>query len=172
MVEKRFSGQSAAASGQSARSGRPGERPRQEAKNSARPAANWPLPTTNSGRPVPAGFTLIELLVVLVIIALLLSIVVPNYFRPLHRSRDTVLRKDLQVMRRAIGQYDADKGVYPDSLQALAQARYLGSVPPDPVTGQVDWIIVPPPPGEEGGVFDLHPGAPGKAPDGTLYSTW
>lgn len=120
-----------------------------------------------------AGFTLIELLVVLVIIALLLSIVIPNYFRPLERSRDTILRHDLQVMRRAIDEYDADRGVYPDSLQALVAARYLEAMPVDPVTNRADtWSIVPPPAGQQGAVFDVHSGAPGKAPDGTAYATW
>lgn len=118
------------------------------------------------------GFTLIELLVVLAIVALLLSIVVPNFFRPLDRSRDTILRKDLQVMRRAIGQYAADKGSYPENLQALVAARYLEAMPLDPVTNMVDWIVVPPPPDQEGGVYDVHPGAPGKSSDGTPYASW
>jgi len=119
------------------------------------------------------GFTLIELLVVLAIIALLTSIVLPNYFRPLERANDVMLRDNLKVMRKAIDQYQADKGGYPANLRALVDARYLQAIPVDPVTGRNDtWIGVPPPAGEGDVVFDIRSGAPGKARDGTAYATW
>lgn len=119
------------------------------------------------------GFTLIELLVVLAIIALLTSIVLPNYFRPLDRANDVMLRDNLKVMRKAIDQYQADKGNYPATLQALVEARYLQAIPVDPVTGRSDtWIDVPPSTGEDNAIFDVHSGAQGKAHDGTAYVTW
>ena len=55
------------------------------------------------GRHRRRGFTLIELLVVMSIIAVLLTIAVPRYFRALERSRETVLRQDLSVMRIDLG---------------------------------------------------------------------
>ena len=96
------------------------------------------------------GFTLIELLVVLAIIALLLSIVLPNYFRPLDRANDVMLRDNLKVMRKAIDQYQADKGGYPENLQALVSSRYLQAIPVDPITGRADtWVTAPHRPARE-----------------------
>ena len=58
------------------------------------------------------GFTLIELLVVMSIIAVLLTIAVPRYFKTLERSRETVLKQDLSVMREAIDKHYGDYGQY------------------------------------------------------------
>lgn len=120
------------------------------------------------------GFTLIELLVVLSVIALLLAIVTPNTFKPLARSKDVVLHKDLQSMRDAIDHYYGDKNRYPASLQALVSENYLHAVPIDPITDSAaTWIIVPPPSGESGAVYDVHSGAAGTGPNETVpYSQW
>ncbi len=120
------------------------------------------------------GFTLLELLIVLSIIALLLAVVMPDDFKPLQHSKDVVLRKDLRVMREAIDHYDGDKGSYPPSLQALVAAGYLRAIPVDPITGlATTWVVVPPPAGEPGGVYDVHSGATGKAAhDPTPYGQW
>ena len=59
------------------------------------------------------GFTLVELLVVMAIIATLLSIVAPKYFNSLDRSRETVLRQNLNVMRDSIDKFYSDTGKYP-----------------------------------------------------------
>ena len=56
------------------------------------------------------GFTLLELLVVMAIIATLLTIAVPRYFKSLDRSKETVLRQDLATMREQIDRYSGDKG--------------------------------------------------------------
>ena len=83
-----------------------------------------------SGRSLRArGFTLIELLVVISVIGTLLAIAVPRYFRSIERSKETVLRQDLSVMRQAIDQHRADRGEYPDSLEALVDHGYLREVP-------------------------------------------
>ncbi|AYH41988.1 prepilin-type N-terminal cleavage/methylation domain-containing protein [Azoarcus sp. DN11] len=120
-----------------------------------------------------AGFTLIELLVVLAIIATLLAIAAPRYFGSLERSEDTALRQSLSVMRDALDHYYGDTGVYPDSLQALVDKRYLRSVPVDPITQRSDtWVIVPPQGAAGGTVGNVRSGAEGKARDGTLYSEW
>jgi general secretion pathway protein G len=119
------------------------------------------------------GFTLIELLVVLAIVALLLSIAVPRYYGSLDKSKEVVLKENLFQLRDAIGKYHADKGKYPESLDALASDRYLRKVPLDPITDSAaTWVVVPPADPQKSGVFDVKSGAPGKAIDGSEFSTW
>lgn len=120
-----------------------------------------------------AGFTLIELLAVFTIIAILLTLAVPRYFSAVDKSRETVLKENLFQMRDAIRQYYADKGKYPESIEALATAKYLRKVPVDPVTESVTtWIVVPPVDPEKGGVYDVKSGAQGNAIDGSVYGEW
>jgi general secretion pathway protein G len=119
------------------------------------------------------GFTLVELLVVMAIIALLLTLAMPRYFNHLEHSRETILRQDLAVMRDAIDKFHGDRGRYPDSLDELVNARYLRSLPVDPVTERTDtWQTLTPPGGEPGTVYDIKSGAPGAARDGTPYASW
>lgn len=119
------------------------------------------------------GFTLIELLVVLAIMGTLLSIAAPRYYRSIERSKEAVLKENLYQMRDAIGKYHADKGKYPDTLDALATDKYLRKLPLDPVTDSTTtWVIVPPQELESGGVFDVKSGAQGKGLDGTELASW
>jgi len=116
------------------------------------------------------GFTLIELLIVLAIIGVLLMLAVPRYFHSLDRSKEAVLKENLHQMREAIQQYYADKGKYPEKLETLADERYLRKVPVDPVTERSDtWVVVPPEDTSQGGVYDVHSGAPGNDEDGKPY---
>ncbi len=119
------------------------------------------------------GFTLIELLVVLAIVALLLTIAVPRYYASLERSKEAVLKENLYQLRDAISKYYADKGKYPQTLDALAADKYLRKVPLDPITESVStWQVVAPEDPQTGGVYDVRSGAPGKAQDGSEFSTW
>ena len=120
-----------------------------------------------------SGFTLIELLVVLSVIAVLLTLAVPRYFGSIDKSKEAVLKENLHQMRDAIGKYYADRGKYPESLQALATDKYLRTVPLDPVTDSATtWIVLAPEDPQKGGVYDVRSGAPGKALDGSEFSTW
>jgi general secretion pathway protein G len=123
---------------------------------------------------IARGFTLIELIVVMAIIALLVSIAAPRYFTHIDRSKEAVLRQDLQVFREAIDKYYGDKGQYPSSLEDLVSSRYIRNLPVDPITEKSDsWVVVPPPDREaKGDVYDVKSGAPGQSKDGTEYSTW
>lgn len=123
--------------------------------------------------PPPRGFTLIELLVVMSIIGLLLTIAVPRYFRTLERSRETVLRQDLAVMREAIDKHLGDYGEYPDSLAALVERRYIRALPVDPYTRAADsWQMVASEDPEHPGIRDVHSAAEGNGTDGTAFATW
>ena len=122
---------------------------------------------------VKKGFTLIELLVVLAIVATLLTIAVPRYYSSLDRSKEAVLKENLYQMRDAIGKYYADKGKYPQTLESLATDKYLRKVPLDPITDSAStWLVVSPEDPQKTGVFDVRSGAPGKALDGSEFSTW
>ena len=119
------------------------------------------------------GFTLIELIVVLTIIGLLLSIAVPRYFHSLDRSRETVLKQDLAVLRDAIDKFAADKGHFPKVLSDLVTEKYVRALPVDPYTRTADgWVVVLSDSAEDPGVKDVHSGAQGVAADGTAYATW
>jgi general secretion pathway protein G len=107
------------------------------------------------------GFTLIELMVVLTVIALLLSVVVPDYVGRMKRAEEAVLQENLTVMRDALDKHYADAGRYPASLEELVSKRYLRSIPSDPFTRQPTWVAVPPADPKKGGVFDVHSSAKG-----------
>ena len=122
---------------------------------------------------VKRGFTLIELLVVLAVIATLLTLAVPRYFGSIDKSKEAVLKENLFQMRDAISRYHADKGKYPETLEALATDKYLRKVPVDPMTETAaTWVVVPPSDPQKTGVYDVRSGAQGKGIDGTEYAQW
>lgn len=120
------------------------------------------------------GFTLIELIVVMAIVALLVSIAAPRYFRSIDRAKENSLRTSLNVMRNAIDQFDADKGRYPESLAELVEERYLRTVPVDPMTNSdATWVVVTPPDTSvKGKVYDVRSGMAGRGSDGRLIADW
>lgn len=119
------------------------------------------------------GFTLIELLVVMTIIATLLTLAVPRYFTSVERSKEAVLRTDLNVMREGIDKYYGDKGKYPDTLDELVSQRYLRALPRDPITDSREtWVVIPPEDPSLGGVYDVRSGAPGESLEGEAYGDW
>lgn len=119
------------------------------------------------------GFTLVELMVVMAIVALLLALALPRYFGHLERARETVLRQDLAVMRDAIDKFHGDRGRYPNSLDELTEARYLRTLPVDPLTERADtWHTLAPDGEAAGAVYDVKSGAPGTARDGSAYADW
>jgi general secretion pathway protein G len=119
------------------------------------------------------GFTLVELLVVLSILALLLTLAVPRYFKGIERAKEATLKHDLNAMRESIDKFYADTGAYPESLDDLVKREYIRQLPVDPITEKDDtWLIVPPEPPLNGTVFDVHSGAKGNAKDGSKYSDW
>lgn len=131
-------------------------------------------PRTAAGRAARrGGFTLIELIVVLTIIGTLLAIAVPRYFSSLEKSRETILKQDLSVMRDALDKYSADKGHFPETLDALVTDKYIRSIPVDPYTKKSDtWVVVQSDDPDAPGIKDLHSGFEGNARDGTAYAAW
>ncbi len=120
------------------------------------------------------GFTLLELLFVLVIVALLTSLVAPMVVGSIEQARESALRQDLQVLRKAIDDYHADTGRYPGELGELVARRYLRAIPVEPITQRPDgWTVVR---GEgvraTAGVIDVRSGAEQRARDGSLYRDW
>lgn len=119
------------------------------------------------------GFTLIELLVVLAILMLLLTVAVPKYFNGVDRAKEAALKQDLAVTREAVDKFYGDQGRYPNTLEELVERKYLRVIPVDPITESTEtWVITPPSGEVQGGIYDLHSGAPGNARDGTAYGAW
>ena len=95
---------------------------------------NSKLKTQNSA----FGFTLIELIVVVAIIGILATIALPAMRNAPIRAREAVIRADLYQMRSCIDQHLADKGYYPDSIEALVDTGYLRYLPTDPFTATAE----------------------------------
>lgn len=125
-----------------------------------------------------AGWTLIELLVVLSIILILTAMALTQYRNSILQAKEAALRSDLYLMRDAIDQYYADKGRYPETLDALVTERYLRTVPKDPITNETDTWRTVPAERESGslsaaaGIYDVKSGSQDTAIDGTRYADW
>jgi len=92
------------------------------------------------------GFTLIELLVVMAIIATLLTIAVPRYFRSIQRYREAILKQDLATLRESI-----------DKFYARAADKSIVVNSDDP---------------EDNGVKDVKSGAEGMGENGVPFVAW
>jgi general secretion pathway protein G len=119
------------------------------------------------------GFTLIELMVVMTIIALLISIAVPRYFKSVEQAKEDVLKQSLNVMRVAIDRFYGDNDRYPLSIKELVTKKYIRMVPVDPITeSNGTWVTLSPGLDSTEEVFDIKSGAPGTAKDGSAYADW
>jgi general secretion pathway protein G len=108
------------------------------------------------------GFTLVELMVVMTVIALLISVVVPDYMGKMRRAEEAVLQQNLTLMRESLDKHYADTGRYPTSLEDLVSKHYLRSIPKDPFTqSAATWVAVPPQDNRKGNVWDVKSGAKG-----------
>ncbi len=133
-------------------------------------------PSTESGReiwPVSSsqGFTIIELMIVVTIVGILATLAVPSYHAAIVKAKEGALRQDLFSLRDVIDQHRADKGKYPETIQALVSAGYLRRVPTDPITGgpsswqeMVDQA--------EGGMVDVFSGSELVGTNGVPYNQW
>jgi general secretion pathway protein G len=126
------------------------------------------------GKKTQEGFTLLELLVVLAIISMLAALAAPSTFSAMTRSKESALKQDLYVMRKAIDDFYSDNNRYPEDLNELLTLKYLRNIPKDPYTQRNDtWIIVAATSDDnETGVCDVKSGAEGKSDDGELYQDW
>jgi general secretion pathway protein G len=136
-----------------------------------------------------AGFTLIELVVVVTIVGILAGIALVNVRGAQRKAAENVLRANLTNMRKAIDDFYADKQRYPASLQELVDAKYIRSLPKDPITkSETTWIEITEQPDatdsfdfsstwspggdndfQQPGIIDLKSGAEGQTLDGTPY---
>jgi general secretion pathway protein G len=111
-----------------------------------------------------------ELLVVLLIVGLLAAIAVPNVSGSIERARETALRENLQVMRRALDDYFADTATYPASLEVLVESNYIRFVPQDPIAGvDAGWDMET---NIAGGIVEVRSTSEDSASDDTRYSEW
>ncbi len=90
-------------------------------------------------RKKQAGFSLLELMITMFVIVILISVSVPTYLYTVRHARETILKENIDQMRRMIDQYGADKGKLPDSLEDLKTSGYIRDIPVDPMTDKAEW---------------------------------
>jgi len=134
-----------------------------------------PNSKTNHSR----GFTLLELMIVISIMAILVSIAVPNFSNAIKQSREAVLRQNLFTLRKLISEYNIDKQKRPQSLDDL-KGQYFKDIPVDPITRHADWTadqcaedeIASPDQQDEAGICDVHSSSTQIGTDGIAYNQY
>ena len=117
-------------------------------------------------------------MVVLTLLLILATMSMPIFQLAIVHAREAVLKDDLYTLRKLIDEFTLDKQRPPSSLDDLADAGYLRSVPVDPFTGsnqtwRTDVEDVPLNPSQAAsGIVDVHSGSDETALDGTSYSSW
>ena len=80
------------------------------------------------------------------------------------------------AMRDGIRKYTSDKGRPPQNLDELAEGDYITHIPRDPVTNEIDWVIVfydcSASANCKKGIKDVHSASTAKSTKGNPYSEW
>ena len=134
---------------------------------------------SNSKTKHSRGFTLLELIIVISIMAILVSIAVPNFSNAIKQSREAVLRQNLFTLRKLISEYNIDKQKRPQSLDDL-KGQYFKEIPVDPITRHADWTadqcaedeIASPDQQDEGGICDVHSSSAQIGTEGIPYNQY
>ena len=72
-----------------------------------------------------SGFTLIEILIVMTIIAILATILIPQFGGFDSQAKITTSKSNLNIIRTAVTLFRAKNGRYPESLDELVEKTYL-----------------------------------------------
>jgi general secretion pathway protein G len=123
------------------------------------------------------GYTLLELMIVVAIVGILVTLAIPSFQQSAMKAKEAALKQNLFTMRAVLDQFYADRGDYPESLQALVEEKYLRAIPIDPFTkSDTTWneIFEDQEEGDDSpsGVYDVKSGSDGRALDGTPYKDW
>jgi len=118
------------------------------------------------------GFTLVEMIVVITLMALILSIILPNYLNSIETNKEIVLNQNLSSLRLSIDQYYSDNGNYPTDLQILIDKKYIRNIPVDPTTENNSWDIIYYEENQNLGIYDVKSKNSSESSKGTLYSQW
>ncbi|HTX60390.1 MAG TPA: prepilin-type N-terminal cleavage/methylation domain-containing protein [Verrucomicrobiae bacterium] len=90
-------------------------------------------------RDAERGFTLIEMMIVVAIIAILVSILVPNFVRARAQAQTAACEANLKEIATALELYETDNDHYPGSESVSPSATdlgpYLKQTPVDPAAG-------------------------------------
>lgn len=93
------------------------------------------------------GFTLAALLVIITVLALVIAYTVPvTWSDVLRRERDKQTIFAMRQYARAIADFQKKTGAFPTTLDQLKEQkkpRILRNEYPDPLTGKVDWLLIP-----------------------------
>jgi type II secretion system protein G len=85
------------------------------------------------------GFTLIEMMIVVAIIAILVSILVPNFIRARAQAQTAACESNLKEIATALELYETDNEHYPNSGTVnpanTALQAYIKQTPVDPAAG-------------------------------------
>jgi len=95
------------------------------------------------------AFTLIELLLVIIILGVLATLIIGNFFTSLKKGRDARRKGDLEQIQRALEMYYEDKKAYPVTAGLTLGGKlcennpcgasdkvYMQKVPNDPISGK------------------------------------
>ncbi len=123
------------------------------------------------------GYTLLELMIVVAIVGILVTLAIPTFNQSAMKAKEAALKQNLFTLRAVLDQFYADRGDYPESLEALVEEKYLRAIPMDPFTkSTTTWneIYEEQEEGDDSpaGVYDVQSGSDGMALDGTSYNDW
>lgn len=79
----------------------------------------WLMKTVPASRPATAGFTLVEVLLVVAILGILAGVVVVSTRGRIPATQVHACRMSIEGLSTAIGVYEIDNGILPNSLENL-----------------------------------------------------
>ena len=107
-----------------------------------------PSPTRSSERGSEAGYTLAALIVIMTVLAVVVAYTVPDSWSIiLRRERDLQTQFAMKQYARAITEFQRRNGALPVSLEQLEKQTMptvLRRTYANPLSGEMDWILVPP----------------------------